>query len=1546
MPSRDFLSVRFFYRVNMNKKIGFTKVNAAGRAPKQGLYDPAFEHDACGVGFVARQDGVARHRVVADALKVLVNLAHRGAVGADKSTGDGAGILLAIPDAFFRAELSDISLPQIGDYAVGMLFLPRQPKLRDRCCRVLEKVAEQEKLEVLAWRRVPVASVGLGDLALSTQPEVRQVFLGRAGIAAVDFERKLYVVRRCLENQVAAWPGDYSQFYISSLSGRTIVYKGLLTADQLSRFYPELGHKRVESSFAIVHSRYSTNTLPSWQLAQPFRMLAHNGEINTLRGNLNRMHGREALMASALFGDDLEKIKPVISEGGSDSAVLDNALELLTMAGRSLPHAMMMLVPEAWGSKIHMSEDKRAFYAYHSTLMEPWDGPAALVFADGRYLGANLDRNGLRPARYTVDGDGCVVMASESGVLPFRAQKIKQRGRLRPGRMLLLDNQEKRIIPDREIKARISRQKPYRRWVNENCLDLLGFSAAPKAEHTSGEEFKRKQHAFGYSEEELNMVLTPMANNRQEPIGSMGNDAALAVLSERPQLLFSYFKQFFAQVTNPPIDPLREEMVMSLTSHLGRQRNLLAESPEHCRMLRVKHPILTVQDMEQMRRLDHADIRVGTIDMLLPAGGNGRELKAALQEMFVTAEKQIKQGCTILVISDRGLNKNRVPIPSLLACAGLHHYLIRRKLRNLTSLVVETGEAREVMHFALLVAYGASAVCPYLALAAVDELAQTGMLRKGIDGEEAVGNYIAALKKGLLKTLSRMGISTLRSFFGSQIFEAVGLGEELVDQYFTGTVSRISGIGLDELAREANELHRRAFDWTGKVAGVLPAGGHYHVRREGEKHLWTPETIYKLQQATREDDYSVFREYTRLIDDQSRRRVTLRSLLDFKRTKAVPLEEVEPVELITARFVGAAMSFGSLSKEAHETVAIAMNRVGARSNSGEGGEDPARYLPDANGDSRRSSIKQVASGRFGVTSEYLNNADELQIKIAQGAKPGEGGQLPGHKVSAEIARVRHTTPGVTLISPPPHHDIYSIEDLAQLIHDLKMANPKAKVSVKLVAEAGVGTVAAGVVKGQADLVLISGHDGGTGASPLSSIKHAGLPWELGLAETQQTLMGNLLRDRIVVQVDGQLKTGRDLAIAALLGGEEFGFGTTLLVALGCLMMRKCHLNTCPMGVATQDSRLREKFTGKPEYVERFLRFIAQELREYMARLGFRKIEEMVGRADLLVFKGDQAHFKARCLDLKPLLRQVGRGSPTRCLRGQDHPLAGSIDSKLISEVGKVLGWHSKGSGLRKCEIQHAIRNTDRAVGAALSSEVTRRYGAKGLPNDSVKIRFKGSAGQSFGAFLAPGVTLELEGDANDYLGKGLSGGRIILGPPAEVRFDSHENIIAGNTLLYGATSGQVFIRGVIGERFAVRNSGARTVVEGVGDHCCEYMTGGIVVVLGETGNNFAAGMSGGVAYVYDESGFFDTCCNLDMVELESIRAKEDVRELHGLVSEFWRVTASARAGDLLADWEDVLPRFVKVMPIEYREVLKRMRQAERRHVEQPSATEEVYANGQ
>ena len=1513
-----------------------------GNPRRVGMYEPTYEHDSCGVGFVARMHAEPAHEVVGKAVRVLVNLEHRGAVGGDKATGDGAGILVQMPHEFMQAEgrKEGLDLPSPGEYAVGMIFLPQAVGAAERCMRELEKTVHAEGGRVLGWRRVPTDTTDIGDFARATKPQFRQVIVGAGAIPIDEFERKLYVIRRLVEKEIASWSDtDYSQFYVASLSTRTIVYKGMLTGTQLLKVFPDLTNSAFKARFAIVHQRYSTNTLPAWNLAQPFRMLAHNGEINTLRGNINRMRSREAHLKSEIFGADLDKLKPVITEGLSDSATFDAMLELLTAAGRSLPHSAMMMVPQAWGEKFHISRDLRAFYDYHSAIMEPWDGPAALVFTDARFIGATLDRNGLRPARYAVTNDGLVVLASETGVLDLPPETVFQRGRLQPGRMLLVDLNEQRIVPDREIKARISRQQPYRHWVEDNRIELRGLLVPANIPPVPEKELRRAQHAFGYTREELKMILDPMASNGQEPVGSMGNDEALSVLAKQPQLLFTYFKQLFAQVTNPPIDPLREELVMSLMGYAGRERNLLDETPEHCRQLKLHHPILTPQDMGRIRGSDNPDVANVELDILFPADSDGAALKSALESIFAEAEHAIKEGASLIILTDRKMYRHHAPIPALLAVSGLHHHLVRRGLRNFAGIIIETGEAREVMHFAMLIGFGANAVCPYTALSTIRNLADEEMLSQPCTPEKALDNYIAAVKKGLLKTFSRMGISTIRSFMGAQIFEAVGLDPKFVDQYFTRTSTRIGGVGINEIAKEAMARHRIAFPKQGECPPLLDIGGHYAIRKTGASHLLTAEALTTLQYAVREGSYEKFKEYARMIDDQARQRVTLRSLFRLKPIAAkIPLEEVEPAAEIVKRFVCSAMSFGSISKEAHETLAIGCNRVGARSNSGEGGEDPRRYRPDANGDNRCSMIKQTASGRFGVSTEYAINCDELQIKIAQGAKPGEGGQLPGHKVTRDIARVRNTTPGVTLISPPPHHDIYSIEDIAQLIYDLKCVNKKARVSVKLVSEVGVGTVAAGVAKARADMVQIAGGDGGTGASPQSAIKHCGMPWELGLAETQQTLQLNGLRDKIRIQVDGQLRTGRDLAVAALLGAEEFGFATIMLVTVGCVMMRKCQSNTCPVGVATQDPELRKYFTGKPEHVANFLMFIAENLREWMAELGFRTVDEMTGRIDALDVEPAVDHWKAHNVDLTRMLQPDydWNSYARRCQRREFFEPVTCFDDELIKQVQPAL------DNREPVTLDLPIRNVNRTIGARVGAEVVRRFGPDGLPDDTITLNLTGSAGQSAGAFLAPGITMNIEGDANDYLGKSMSGGRIVVRSSPKSQAVPHENVIVGNVVLYGAHCGEIYINGLAGERFCVRNSGAEAVVEGVGDHGCEYMTGGTVVVLGPTGNNFAAGMSGGIAYVYDHSGLFDTACNLDMVDIETVHADEDVMKLQAMLHKHIHYTNSERARYILDHWQASLQYFVKVMPVDYRRALDRMRRDERRDSETISATEEVY----
>lgn len=1489
----------------------------------QGLYHPAHEHDSCGVGFTAAIDGTKSHAVVRNGMEILKNLMHRGAVGGDQATGDGAGILIQIPDGFFRKVCPDagIDLPGADAYAAAMVFMPRNEGLRKQCMDIVERNVCNEGLGFLGWRDVPCDLSAISGQALAKRPEVMQFFVDGKGLAGDAFERKLYAVRRLMEKEGDKIAIEEGCFYISSLSCRTLVYKGLFTAPQLPAFYPDLSDETMTSAVALVHQRYSTNTFPSWELAQPFRYLAHNGEINTLKGNVNHMKSREAAMKSDLFGDDMAKILPVIRERGSDSSSLDNTVELLVKGGRALDHSMLMLIPEAWGVKYPMGPDLRGFFEYHSGMMEPWDGPAAVAFSNGTVTGALLDRNGLRPARYTITKDGMIVFGSETGVLEIDPSNVAEKGALRPGEILLVDFTKKRVMKNREVKSRCARKQPYRRWVEENRITLRGFYGDVVPVVPDSESLMQRQRLFGYSREDLDVILGPMAVEGQEPVGSMGNDAPHAVLSENNQLLYNYFRQLFAQVTNPPIDPVREELVMSLMTFIGNPGNILSEIPQNSRLIKLLHPILSNEDLKMLKGLKFQDFRSSVLPMGFPSGGSGRDLEDALTQICQRAETAIENGSRILILSDKNLAENMVPIPALLAASALNKHLVRIGKRTNAGIVLETGEAREVMHIALLLGYGATAVNPYLAFESVAELAIKNRLTKPVEVAKSLENYIKSLCKGLLKVMSKMGISTLRSYRSAQVFQAVGLSRQLVDQYFTGTSSVIDGIGLDEIAREANQRYSDAYKQPENQRGILPAGGHYKLRKDGERHLWTSRSISALQNAVRTDDYEFYRDYAAMINDQGTKQSTLRGLFTFKYGNAVPLHDVEPATEIMKRFVTGAMSFGSISKEAHEAIAIAMNRIGGRSNSGEGGEDPVRYIPLENGDSKSSAIKQIASGRFGVTTEYLVNAKDLQIKIAQGAKPGEGGQLPGHKVNAEIARVRHSTPGVTLISPPPHHDIYSIEDLAQLIFDLKNVNTSAMVSVKLVSEAGVGTVAAGVAKAHADAVLISGSDGGTGASPLSSIKHAGGPWETGLAETQQTLILNGLRDRIRIQVDGQIKTGRDVVVGALLGAEEFGFATSILVTLGCVMMRKCHKNTCPVGIATQDERLRKLFNGKPEYVVNFLRMVAEEVREIMAKLGFKTMDEIIGRSDLLVTEPAVSFWKTKGIDLSRIFHNPWAGDervPRRSLRPQPSDIEDAFDKTLIVQAKAAL------ESEEKVEIEARVKNSMRTVGTMLSGEIAKRYGDKGLPEDTIVCRFNGYAGQSFGAFAARGLTMILTGEANDYLGKGLSGGKIIVKPQDECTFDRSENIIAGNVLLYGATAGEVYIYGKAGERFAIRNSGALAVVEGVGDHGCEYMTGGRVVVLGETGINFGAGMSGGLAYVYDPDQGFDQRCNLEMVDLEIITDKDEAEELKRMIGRYAEYTGSTKARDILDNWDERLPNFLKVFPMEYRKVLGKM----------------------
>ncbi len=1492
-----------------------------GQVPAQGLYDPRYEHDACGVGFVASIKGERSHAIVRKALEVLINLLHRGACGCEPNTGDGAGILVQTPDRFLRRECGrlGIALPAAGAYGAGLVFLPHDEAQRTAIQGLIQTIVLDEGQRLLGWRDVPTDDRLLGATAVSVEPRIRQVFIGR-GAAIADqahFERKLYVIRKRIENAVDRLePPGKRWFYIPSLSSKTLIYKGMLSADQIETMFPDLVDPDVESALALVHQRFSTNTFPSWPLAHPYRYIAHNGEINTLRGNINWMRAREALCRSDLFGDDLGKVFPVIREGGSDSATFDNVLEFLVMNGRSLPHAILMMIPEPWQGDEGMSPERRAFYEYHSALMEPWDGPASIAFTDGTVIGAVLDRNGLRPSRYYVTKDDLVIMASEVGVLDIPPESILLKERLHPGRIFLVDTAQGRIISDEEIKSQLAAEHPYAAWLAQSLVPIEALPPYPNPE-PEHETVLTRQIAFGYTHEDLRLLLGPMALVGEEPVGSMGTDTALAVLSDRPRLLYDYFKQLFAQVTNPPLDAIREELVTAMASTVGPERNLLRAEPESCGQIAITYPVLHNEELAKLAHVPLRGFRAITLPMLFPVTQRGAGLARSLDELQAQASAAIAAGYNVLILSDRRVSRELAPIPSLLATAAVHHHLVREGTRTRCGLILETGDAREVHHMCLLIGYGAGAVNPWVAFESLDDMIRQGLLAN-VDRQKAVQHYIKALNKGILKVMSKMGISTLQSYCGAQIFEAIGLNREFVDRYFTWTASRIGGVGIDVIAEEVRCRHERAYPERPVAKPDLDWGGEYQWRRDGEYHLFNPDTVFKLQHATRAGQDKIYREYTKLVDDQSRRRATLRGLIELKRSDhPLPLDEVEPVEAIFKRFATGAMSYGSISQEAHETLAIAMNRIGGKSNTGEGGEDPARYQREPNGDWRRSAIKQVASARFGVTSEYLVNAADLQIKMAQGAKPGEGGQLPGHKVYPWIAKVRYATPGVGLISPPPHHDIYSIEDIAQLIHDLKNANPKARVHVKLVAEVGVGTVAAGVAKAHSDVVLISGHDGGTGASPLTSIKHGGIPWELGLAETQQVLVLNRLRDRIIVQVDGQMKTGRDVVIAALLGAEEFGFSTAPLVVLGCIMMRVCHLNTCPVGVATQDPELRARFNGKPEFVTNFFGFIAEEVREYMAALGFRTMDDMIGRVDRLDFKPALEHWKTKGLDYSAILYQPDMPETVarRCVRSQDHGLEKALDNALIARCTEALEHKTP------VAFSMPIRNVNRTVGTMLGYELTSRWGGEGLPDGTIRIHFTGSAGQSFGAFLPRGISFTLEGDANDYWGKGLSGGTLAVYPPRTATFVPEENIVIGNVALYGATGGEAYVRGVAGERFAVRNSGAHAVVEGVGDHGCEYMTGGRVVVLGSTGRNFAAGMSGGIAYVLDDAEDFPSRCNRGMVDLEPLDEAEDVQLVRDLIQRHLEATGSTNAARILADWITVQPRFVKVMPRDYRRVL-------------------------
>jgi len=1517
--------------VTMNDQQMSTQARWQGLPPKQGLYDPQFEHDACGVGFIVNMKGKKSHEVVQQGIQILVNLDHRGACGCEPNTGDGAGILIQLPHKFFTkaAKENGFVLPAPGRYGVAMIYMAKDETDRHHCERVFERVVREEGHSVLGWRTVPTDSSSLGPTAVATEPFVRQCFIERNVRKAKDelaFERKLYVIRkRALTEIRNSGERGTQEWYMPSVSCRTIVYKGMLMPAQVDAYYPELRDPDMESALALVHSRFSTNTFPSWERSHPYRYIAHNGEINTLRGNINWMHARQSMFESDLFGKDIKKIFPIINPTGSDSAMFDNCLELLVLGGRPLAHAMMMMIPEPWTNHESMSDERKAFYEYHSCLMEPWDGPASVAFTDGVQIGACLDRNGLRPSRYYVTKDDLVIMASEVGVLDIAPERVLHKGRLQPGRMFLVDTALGRIVADEEIKEAICKSQPYRQWINENMVELDKLPDAPHLPEPDHDTVLHRQSAFGYTFEDLRMLMVPMARDGVEAVGSMGTDTPIAVLSQKPHLLYNYFKQLFAQVTNPPIDCIREEIVTSAETTIGSERNLLNPQPESCRLIELKQPILSNEEFAKLKHLNHPHFKSATLPTLFKASEGTAGLEKAMDELCEAATKAIKDGANIIILSDRGVDKDNAPIPALLAVAGVHHHLIREGTRTRVGLVLESGEPREVHHFSLLIGYGCGAINPYLAYETLDDMIRQGLL-VGIDHKTAVKNFTKSAVKGVVKVASKMGISTIQSYRGAQIFEAIGLSDAVIDKYFTWTASRVAGINIEDIAKEVLTRHEHAFPDRPTNGHTLEAGGQYQWRADGEIHLFNPQTVHKLQKAVRNADYKTFKEYSALVNTQLKDIYTLRGLLEFKPATAIPIEEVESVAVIMKRFKSGAMSYGSISGEAHETLAIAMNRIGGKSNTGEGGEDPARYAwTNERGDSKNSAIKQVASGRFGVTSLYLTHANELQIKMAQGAKPGEGGQLPGTKVYPWIAKVRHSTPGVGLISPPPHHDIYSIEDLAELIHDLKNSNRRARISVKLVAEVGVGTIAAGVAKAHADVVLISGFDGGTGASPQTSIKHAGIPWELGLAETHQTLVLNNLRSRIAVEADGQLKTGRDVIMAALLGAEEFGFATGPLVAMGCIMMRVCHLNTCPVGVATQNPKLRGLFPGKPEDVVNFMTFIAQEVRELMAQLGFRTIAEMVGRVDRLEARKAAEHWKARGLDLSSILHapDVADGVGRYCQLAQDHGLEKSLDMTHLLDACKPAIDEKK-----KVVVQLPIRNVNRVVGTILGNEITRRHGAAGLPEDTVQLHFKGSAGQSIGAFVPPGVTIRLEGDANDYAGKGLSGGKLIIYPPGGSTFRAEENMIIGNVALYGATAGEAYFRGMAGERFGVRNSGVKTVVESVGDHGCEYMTGGTVIVLGKTGRNFAAGMSGGVAYVLDEDGTFARNCNQQMVGLQKLENADEIADVRALLENHVRYTGSDKGRNVLALWNANVPKFVKVMPKDYERVLQAIKKAQ------------------
>jgi glutamate synthase domain-containing protein 2/glutamate synthase domain-containing protein 1/glutamate synthase domain-containing protein 3 len=1499
------------------------------QAPEQqGLYDPSTEHDACGVGFVVNMKGNKTHEIVENALTILKNLLHRGACGCEENTGDGVGLLIQKPHKFFQRVCKEIGieLPETDSYGAGLVFLPVDAGQSKRCQEMFEQIIEEEGQQLLGWRDIPTDDSSIGPTAKAGEPTFKQIFIGKnEALDSAAFDRKLYVIRKRVEN--AIWSSDLSEqnlFYMPSLSYRTFVYKGMLTGTQIEPMFPEISDPDVESALALVHQRFSTNTFPAWRLAHPFRYVAHNGEINTSRGNANWMRARESLCESELFGDDLKKLFPIVIEGGSDSATFDNVMEFLHMAGRPLPHAVLMMIPEAWFGHETMSEERKAFYEYHASLMEPWDGPASIAFTDGEVIGAVLDRNGLRPSRYYVTKDDMVIMASEVGVLDVAPENVKIKERLHPGRIFMVDTKQGRIIGDEELKNEFATEHPYGEWLKQHLMPIEKLPNPKQIHGSDPDTLLQRQQAFGYTHEDLKVLMAPMAANALEPTGSMGTDAALAVLSNRSRLLYDYFKQLFAQVTNPPLDGIREELVTQVSTTIGPEGNLLSPAAESCRRIKINSPVITNEELAKIRDVNLPGFKTKTVPILYPVAEDGAGLDKALDEVYDEVDQAIEDGYTNVILSDRGIDENKTAIPALLATAGVHHHLIRNGKRTRIGLILESGEPREVHHFAVLIGYGIGAVNPYLAFESLGDLIGKGHLPE-MEHHDAVKNFIKAVNKGLTKTMAKMGISTVQSYCGAQVFEAIGLNKEFVDKYFTWTASRIGGIGIEVVAEEMNQRHHNAYPDRPVKRPDLECGGEYQWRRDGEYHLFNPNTVFKLQHATRSGQYDIFKEYTSLVDNQNEYLATLRGLFEFKNAKKpIALDEVEPIENIMKRFSTGAMSYGSISKQAHETLAIAMNRIGAKSNTGEGGEDADRFTPDENGDLRRSAIKQVASGRFGVTSEYLANADDIQIKMAQGAKPGEGGQLPGPKVYPWIAKVRHSTAGVGLISPPPHHDIYSIEDLAQLIHDLKNSNPEARIHVKLVAEVGVGTVAAGVAKAHSDVVLISGYDGGTGASPMSSLKHAGLPWELGLAETQQVLVMNGLRDRIVVQTDGQLKTGRDVVIAALLGAEEFGFSTAPLVVLGCVMMRVCHLNTCPVGVATQNPELTKKFGGKPEFVENFFKYIAEEVREYMAELGFRTVDEMIGQVDKLETKKAVDHWKAQGLDFTNILYkpEARPGDEIYCVNKQDHGLEQSLDvTKLVPLCKDAL------DDKKKVDIILPIKNTDRTTGTILGYNITKRYGGEGLPEDTVNVHFNGSAGMSFGAFVPKGVTLTLEGDANDYIGKGLSGGKIIVYPPRKSSFVPEENILVGNVVLYGATKGEAYFRGIAGERFCVRNSGVNTVVEGVGDHGCEYMTGGRVVIIGKTGRNFAAGMSGGIAYVLDNNGDFDIHCNQGMVDMDPLEDDEDLITVKTLLTKHVDYTQSTVAKNILDHWGDYQSKFIKVMPKDYKRVLAAIKKA-------------------